>query len=281
MKSMNLDEGLDARQAVRDYVSAFQNRNSHDLESAYAVGVIGIAGPARSGKDYLANEIAEAVGRMGERNTEMEGATVYNIKFSNPLKLATHALFSSILSDHGEMQHYDKGSIREALQIIGTDVFREHYSEELWIAKAYNDMKRIYSKTEREYEKFVAASKDKALTKFYDPQPKTLFIVTDVRFPNEAKFINGFDHGKTFVLTGGKGADAGVEGHASENHFMDMEAVRLGVEGGPRTEGMPSTVLEENRKYRKLVLQEMFMNDWQWGTPHCTGNMWGDEEAGG
>jgi hypothetical protein len=133
--------------------------------------ILGLAGPARSGKDTVASIVAEII--------EGEGHSVKRDAFANRLKIsAAHALgfkFDTIdeyrdWSDHIKENcrvnvvdlagTYKSVSGREYLQFYGTEAHRNVFSTDFWV--------------------------DALLS---NPVEEQLLVVTDVRFPNEAEAI--------------------------------------------------------------------------------------------
>jgi hypothetical protein len=135
--------------------------------------ILGLAGPARSGKDTVASIVAGII--------EDEGHSVKRDAFANKLKVsAANALgfkfdtieeyrhWSDDFKNWGEIIVYDTRtsperkeiSGREYLQLYGTEAHREVFSTDFWV--------------------------DALLSV---PVEEQLLIVTDVRFPNEAEAI--------------------------------------------------------------------------------------------
>lgn len=118
--------------------------------------IIGIAGKARSGKDTIAKMIVSKVGGKV-------------LKLAEPLKAAASAMTLEPYSkfEYGDRSKEIEGlgiSYRRLLQLLGTDVCRA-ISDDFWV-NVLN--KRILSET--------ANGQD-------------LFIISDVRFENEADYV--------------------------------------------------------------------------------------------
>jgi NTP pyrophosphatase (non-canonical NTP hydrolase) len=118
--------------------------------------IIGIAGKARSGKDTIAKMIVNEVGGKV-------------LKFAEPLKAAASAM---TLESYDKFEHGDRSkeieglgiSYRRLLQLLGTEVCRA-ISEDFWVNVLH---KRIIS------EKANGCN---------------LFVISDVRFENEADYV--------------------------------------------------------------------------------------------
>ena len=117
--------------------------------------LIGLAGPARSGKDTVANAITAVY---------LKGVETY--AFAYPLKEAARVMFGfdddQLHGDKKELQTQFGKSPREIMQLLGTEFGREMVDPNLWLKRMHD----LYKKTN-----------------------KYLFLVTDVRFENEAEYI--------------------------------------------------------------------------------------------
>ena len=140
------------------------------------ITLIGVTGFKRSGKDTL-----------GDYLCEKHGFT--KLSYASALKLACKAIFSFTDEQlYGEeekekIDEYWKHSPREILQKVGTELFREklaevcdHIDNDIWIRSVDRQMKMLHRTDPHKYDRFV---------------------VTDVRFDNEAHFIKKMN-GKIF-----------------------------------------------------------------------------------
>lgn len=132
----------------------------HNHKDAHML--IGIAGPAGSGKDTLCQLLIEQL--------EAQGSNAKRYAFADPIKTAVKAAFN-LTEDHvnGEfkekpIEHLDFKSPRQVMQWFGTDFARRMIHNDIWInvARSYIDQ----------------------YTSIYDH-----VIISDVRFENEAAFI--------------------------------------------------------------------------------------------
>jgi hypothetical protein len=161
---------------------------------------IGIAGTMQSGKDTLANAIADAA--------PVEWREPF-YHFADPLKEMTQALLGGTAAnywgkdaDKNEPSGFaaDLGpafaTYRTALQYLGTEVFRTHVHPDFWIVM-----------TKHRIDALLAAN----------PNRDMLLLFPDVRFDNEAQFIRS--RGGLIVRvwrTDGKVGTSGLPGHVSE-----------------------------------------------------------------
>lgn len=145
--------------------------------------VIGISGKARSGKDTVADYIAE----------RLEYAKRYS--FAGPLKEAVSNLFDIPLNDLNEGDREkilpEFGlSVRQILQRFGTECMREQFDQDFWINKAKRNVSKL--------------------------SDEEIIVISDVRFENEAKFCRE-DGILIHVQRPSLSGEVGDAGHASEN----------------------------------------------------------------
>lgn len=118
--------------------------------------LIGLAGPAFSGKDTF----AEAVQKTEE--------DVHIYAMALPLKLGAMALFgfshAQVFTPEGkeEIDPIWGKSPRYFLQDLGTEVFRDRYGPDFWIKRAEKELQAVRNK---------------------------IVIITDIRFENEAAWV--------------------------------------------------------------------------------------------
>lgn len=167
--------------------------------------LIGLAGAAGSGKNYVADQIMAKY------------ESVRQLAFADPLKQVVHHMFGIPLEDcyteagknrqtwyrwewldlrgkavrvGDQMQKNVVGSgfmtVRDLLQYVGTDLVRNHWNENHWINLAEQRIRNT---------------------------PESIVIVTDVRFENEANLIAAM--GGTTLRVAGRAA-VGTPQHASE-----------------------------------------------------------------
>lgn len=161
---------------------------------------IGITGTMQSGKDTLANAIADAA--------PVEWRQPF-YHFADPLKEMTQALLGGTASNYWG-RDADKNAptcfdddlgpafatYRTALQYLGTEVFRAHVRPDFWVVL-----------TKHRIDAHLAAN----------PNRNVLILFPDVRFDNEAKFIRSRDGLIVRIWrTDGKVGTSGIAGHVSE-----------------------------------------------------------------
>lgn len=156
--------------------------------------IIGLTGAAGCGKDTAANLIASYM-------------AIHRFALATPIKRAINAMFdlASVAWDDRQWKEADQEifggrSPRFLAQTLGTEWGREMVSQDIWI--------RIL---EQRIE----------LSRFRDNWP---IVVTDIRFPNEARWIR--DQGGVVVLIVRGGVPLISGKHQSEQHQLEPE-VRL------------------------------------------------------
>jgi hypothetical protein len=116
-----------------------------------AIKIVGLSGKAGSGKDYIAREVLQPLG------------------FS-PVALADQLKTTAIgrgLASYNEVYHTKPPHVRETLQQLGTELGRNVYGEDVWV-RSLSAWMQI----------------------FYERWGIDRFVITDVRFPNEIKFLH-------------------------------------------------------------------------------------------
>ena len=122
--------------------------------------IIGLVGQKQSGKDTFADYVCSKTG------------TFHKIAFASTLKRICQEIFSlsdAQLHDPKEKEKIDGRwgkSPRQILQIVGTDLFRTQFDNNIWIKSLKHKLKGI--------------------------PPSTHLIFTDIRFQNELDFVLEF-----------------------------------------------------------------------------------------
>jgi len=152
--------------------------------------IITVSGKAGAGKDTVADHLINSYGFK-------------KISLADPIKRLTKDVFA--LTD---FQVYDRverekpleqwggRSVRQLLQQIGTELFRDNIDPDIWVKSLWFTIKE---------------SKDN-------------YVVPDVRFPNELNFLKGnvpaFDFTSIKVTREGCDGKVGVVGHRSEAYDL-------------------------------------------------------------
>lgn len=150
-----------------------------------AIMVVGICGKARAGKDTAGAYLSKKLG-------------IPTVAFADALKLSAVAMFG-ITSDMAYGINYDREqivehwgiSVREMLQKLGTECAREVFRDDFWVRRL-QQLVRI------------------------DPCYSEGFIVTDVRFDNEAQWVLDMG-GKMVHISRRDSILESADGHSSED----------------------------------------------------------------
>jgi len=119
--------------------------------------IVGLMGPKHSGKDTFADYLCA------------KDASFQKIAFASTLKRICQEIFSlshAQLHDPDEKEKIDGRwgkSPRQLLQFVGTDLFRTHFDDNIWIQSLKHKLKDIPSSTN--------------------------LVFTDIRFQNELDFV--------------------------------------------------------------------------------------------
>lgn len=155
--------------------------------------IIGLSGRAKSGKNYLAKHALLPIGFV-------------------PMALANHFKVDAVVRDGAPLDEVfftDKSpETRDMLQKRGTEEGRHVFGEDIWI---------------RTMEAWIAATVAAGVTRF---------VITDVRFPNEADWIKQIG-GKVVRIVGRGGLDGALAFHPSETALDDYLAYDLELDNSP------------------------------------------------
>jgi hypothetical protein len=145
------------------------------------IHLIGMVGKAGSGKNYLAKHALLPAGYV-------------------PLALANHFKVDAVVRDGAPIDEVfftqKSDETRALLQRRGTEEGRHVYGEDIWI---------------RTLEAWIAA---------FVASGSTRFVITDVRFPNEADWVRQMG-GKLVRVTGRGGLSGALSFHPSETALDD------------------------------------------------------------
>ena len=147
-----------------------------------------IGGLAGSGKDTVANMILEYVNNIGTNKAKI-------IRFSEPVKQITSMLLGLTIDNievYKRKNFVIRGkTVRQWLQYIATDVFRDTVDKDIW----------------------VDILLERALSEFYSNPVDTVFIIPDYRFSNEYQKLSQFGKVKSVKII----RDVKRMSHKSEN----------------------------------------------------------------
>jgi hypothetical protein len=152
--------------------------------------IIGLGYKARSGKDTIAEYLVRVYGFR-------------RVAFADSLKEACRQIFSftdeQLYGDKKEVvDSYWEVTPRYVLQKVGTECMREGYDKDIWI---------------KSVEKKIRDSKDN-------------WVITDMRFPNEAEAVKRWGGFLVRVDRPNSGATGGIVSHPSEiamDSFKDWD----------------------------------------------------------
>lgn len=150
------------------------------------MSVIGISGLARSGKDTVGNYLVEVYGFK-------------RIGFADSLKESCRHIFNfNDAQLYGELKEvvdpYWGFTPRFALQKVGTECMRNVFDKDIWIKSVAN----------------------KVLS-----EPQTNWVLTDVRFENEAQAIKDWGGKLVKIERPLAGASGGIAQHPSETSLQN------------------------------------------------------------
>ena len=164
--------------------------------------LVGICGKAGSGKDTIGDYLIKEYGFK-------------KISLADPIKRLVKDIFA--LDDHTvydrvareePLERWDGWTVRELLQYIGTELFRENIDSAIWVKSLWY---KIQDDKENDY------------------------VVSDLRFPNELQFFRDKAEEGEFiaikVVREGCVGRVGLKGHASEAYDLegDFEVLNNGT----------------------------------------------------
>jgi hypothetical protein len=173
--------------------------------------IIGLTGYVKSGKDSVANMLAEHIGgwtKAGFADALREMASIMNPRIrvgasKHYAEADGTARYNDLLKVVGYNAAKSFPDVREFLQRLGTEAVRDVIGKDTWVNIL---MGRIWQ-----------ARVDASLA----GQPAPNYAITDVRFPNEAEAIKQADGYIVRVVRPGKGP---VNEHISEQSAGDIVA---------------------------------------------------------
>lgn len=164
--------------------------------------LLGMAGVARSGKDTVAHYLKYT-------------HHFRTYAFADPLKEAASKMFGIPLEHFYDSKYKEVTdpfwgiSPREMAQKLGTEGGRRVFGEDLWIKRA-----------EQEWNDYKDQFNGKRDMSFYPDRDENGFIITDVRFENEADFIR---KNNGIVIHVKRNSIEKVREHESENGIQILD----------------------------------------------------------
>ena len=143
--------------------------------------IIGLSGYARSGKDSTAELLCL---NYGYRRVSFADSIRHALMVLNP-KLDSIARLAEYVDDYGWDMAKQNPEVRRLMQVLGTEGGRSMFGEDVWIKLALRDL----------------SHEDKV-------------VISDVRYPNEAKAIKNLS-GSMWRIN--RHNHTAVNGHKSEN----------------------------------------------------------------
>lgn len=160
--------------------------------------IVGFSGYARSGKDYSAARL---------HNVAIDdGKFSMRYALASPIKTHCNSMFGwNERHSDGDLKEVEDPfwgfSPRHAYQTFGTEWARNHLGSDIWV----KFMERQHCMLKQEAAAFEKPS---------------VFIITDVRFPNEVKAIK--EKNGLIVSVVNESTEEGIMPHSSEAHIKDI-----------------------------------------------------------
>jgi len=169
--------------------------------------IVGIAGYAQHGKDSLGDMLVE---KHGYKKVAFAAALKQMALVLDPwivdgaVSMSGHGAvyrLSQLVGEGGWEDAKKLPEVRRFLQVLGTEAVRDILGTDSWLRALWNTMA-------------------------IDPEQK--YVITDVRFPNEADFVHTRCDGMVFRVSRvdeeGKPFDNGIgKDHPSELHIADLD----------------------------------------------------------
>lgn len=175
--------------------------------------ILGLHGFKGSGKSTTQTAVRRMLGEKEKALGYDLRTNIHALSFAEPLKDVCAAMFGSSpnwrgsqaekesdLHPHAQNLFDGVKTYRQAMQFIGTDLFRKHLGQDVWVK-----LMRI------QIGKIIGDSRFK--------DAKNLFIIDDVRFPNEAEYILGLGGAVVRIVKTGQEIN---DMHASEMLLADV-----------------------------------------------------------
>jgi hypothetical protein len=158
--------------------------------------IIGMTGKAGAGKDTVGDYLCDNYGFQ-------------RVAFANPLKQGIKEMFmlteeqiTDRIIREQPLEYFPEWSPRKLFQFFGTELLRENFDDKIWIKLFHKTINNIQGDR---------------------------IIVTDCRFPNEAKELKGMNDVQSHIVKVVRpdciGTNVGLSNHASESHDIQSDIV--------------------------------------------------------
>jgi dephospho-CoA kinase len=181
--------------------------------------IIGLSGYARSGKDTIAEIL---IMNYGFKRLAFADNIRKAILKLNPILSDGHRV-SERVKELGWEPTKAMTEMRRLLQVFGTEVGREMFGEDFWVKQVFKQIQE-----EEIYKNFV---------------------ITDVRFPNEANFIKA-NGGEIWRIN--RGSNKPINAHMSESALDDYKFDRI-VSNESTIQELESEIFNLMREYNAKV----------------------------
>jgi len=155
----------------------------NDAKEKQYMKIIGMSGYARSGKDTVGNYILEKYKNNAQYSLADPIKKAASIIFDVPLDYFYNPLYKEVVIEFWGF------SPREMAQLLGTEGCRNVFMEDIWLKRAELEIE----KSSAEY-----------------------FIIPDIRFPNEASWMNKMNGTLIHIIRDGCDGNVGKANHQSE-----------------------------------------------------------------
>lgn len=200
----------------------FVTLNEEQLTFPEGVVVIGITGKAGSGKDTIAQLLADKLYEQNQDDTQtaiMSFADNLKLGLAQMLHVDDNVFYRPDLKD--TVSFFGGKTYRELLQFVGTELMRTQLSPDVWVSSLIRKVSNI----------------------MLFEQSRMVVIIPDVRFYNEALPILKSKHGFLLEVTRDGLTSKGIEGHASEKSFTS------------ELDGKEYTTIENNGTLDELAVE--------------------------
>lgn len=201
------EAGSDTQAAIHPSWPYVKNMNW--FEDRGRLPIIGLAGPFGSGKD----EAARGIERLIYSTMKCPHAECKVVRFEDGVREGLMRLdpiihgevhLSRIIADVGWDNAKQYQEIQRLMQKFGDEAGRSLHGNDTWV--------NIAQRTINDYE-----------GRGDNERPK-LYVMPDVRYPNEIDFVNNYGLGCIYVERPGINTNKAARKHASESHYEEIRA---------------------------------------------------------